>query len=64
VLIKGKGRHLRRTGQTMDTPMARRAGTPPADGHDPLPRSRVSDVKRIIGEPCAGKPHARTRKMS
>jgi hypothetical protein len=31
----------------------------PADGQDPLPRGRVSHARKIIGKPCAGKPHAR-----
>ena len=51
----------RRAGRSMDPPMVRGAGTSPAHGHHPLPRERVSHAK-IIGEPCAGKPHARTRK--
>ena len=49
----------RRRGRRLDARLATSSRPLSADGHDPLPRGRVSDAKKIIGKPCAGKPHAR-----
>ena len=60
LMIKRKGRNLpRRSGRSVDSSMVCGSRPAPTHGHDPLPRDRVSHATKIIGKPCAGKPHAR-----
>ena len=60
LLVKRKGRNLR-AGEAAAWTAGLACGprASPARRHDPLPRGRVSHAKKIIGKPCAGKPHAR-----
>ncbi len=63
LLVKRKGRNLRAEHVAQWTRQwFVSLGLHQLMGTIPLPRDRVSHAKKIIGEPCAGKPHARTRK--
>jgi hypothetical protein len=47
-------------GRWLERGLAVESRPAPTPRHDPLSRDRVSHARKIIGKPCAGKPHART----
>ena len=49
----------RRARPTLDARLVQGPRPPPAAGHHPLPAQPRSHARKIIGKPCAGKPHAR-----